>query len=165
MPISFAPVIDEQTEILVIGTMPGVASLEAQEYYAFKHNAFWRIISDCAGVSLSENYTHKLQMVKRMRIGLWDNLQFCEREGSLDSDIHDEIPNDFETLLKQYPAVKKLLFNGQKSYQFFKRYHPKLLESYNYAVLPSTSPANAKTGYADKLKIWRKELLINVSGG
>ena len=162
MPISFAPVIDDKTEILIIGTMPSVASLQAQEYYAFKHNAFWKIIADISQTLEFRDYQHKLKTLSALHLGLWDNLQFCEREGSLDSQIYNEIPNNFQELLSQYPQIHKLLFNGQKSYQFFKKYQSKLLNKYSYKVLPSTSPANATIKYSDKLKRWQQEIEVNV---
>ena len=90
---------------------------------------------------------------------MWDNLKACEREGSLDSDIKQAEPNDFEKLLLEFPNIKKLLFNGQKSFAFFKKYHPKLLEKYEYAVLPSTSPANARLSFTEKLEQWKRELI------
>ncbi len=153
----FAPLIDENTKILVIGTMPSEASLAAQEYYAFKHNAFWKIISDISEQKFC-TYSDKISAIKKLKIGLWDNLQFCSRQGSLDSNIKDEVPNDFETLLTDYSNIKRLIFNGQKSFAYFKKYHKQLLQQYDYAVMPSTSPANAGTPYRDKLKIWRKAL-------
>ena len=158
MPLCFKPVIYQHTRMLVIGTMPSVASLQAKEYYAFPRNAFWKIIADICHIESFKNYAQKQQALKKLNLGLWDNLQFCEREGSLDSKIQQEIPNDFETLLKQYPKIKKLLFNGQKSYQFFKKYHSKLLQEYTYAVLPSTSPANAGMTYKEKYILWKREI-------
>lgn len=154
----FAPLVDKNTKFLVIGTMPGKASLSAAEYYAFKHNAFWTIIFKLSD-NKAQNYSEKIKLLKQLRIGLWDNLKACEREGSLDSDIKQAEPNDFEKLLLEFPNIKKLLFNGQKSFAFFKKYHPKLLEKYEYAVLPSTSPANARLYFTEKLEQWKRELI------
>ena len=154
----FAPLVDKNTKFLVIGTMPGKASLSAAEYYAFKHNAFWTIIFKLSD-NKAQNYSEKIKLLKQLRIGLWDNLKACEREGSLDSDIKQAEPNNFEKLLLEFPNIKKLLFNGQKSFAFFKKYHPKLLEKYEYAVLPSTSPANARLSFTEKLEQWKRELI------
>lgn len=111
----FAPVVGPDTRFLVIGTMPGEASLQAGEYYAFKHNAFWPIIFKLAGQTV-QTYEEKLLLLQKLKIGLWDNLKACEREGSLDSDIKSAQPNDFESLLCRCKKVEKLLFNGQKSF-------------------------------------------------
>lgn len=154
----FAPLVDKNTKILVIGTMPGVASLQASEYYAFKHNAFWTIIFKLTGTE-TQNYTEKIKLLRKLHIGLWDNLKVCEREGSLDSDIKQAEPNNFEKLLWDFPNIKKLLFNGQKSFAFFKKYHPELLEKYKYSILPSTSPANARLSFEQKFTLWQQELI------
>lgn len=157
MPQSFAPLIDEKTKILIIGTMPGIASLDAAEYYAHPRNAFWKIISETFNNGqMFQSYEKKKNCLLAHGIGLWDNLQYCERNGSLDSNIRKEVPNDFETLLAQYPKVQKLLFNGQKSFQFFKKYHSGLLEELEYYTLPSTSPANATLCFDTKLAEWQK---------
>ena len=157
MPHSFAPLIDKYTKVMVIGTMPGIASLEAGEYYAHPRNAFWLIMARLFnnGTAFS-SYEEKKACLLSQGIGLWDNLQYCERAGSLDSNIKSEIPNDFEALLKQYPAIRKLLFNGLKSFQFFKKFHPTLLEQLECHALPSTSPANAALKFEDKLQEWKK---------
>lgn len=154
---SFAPIADYNTKIMVIGTMPGEASLQAAEYYAFKHNAFWAIIFKLAKAE-TQNYAEKIELLKQLHIGLWDNLKACERKGSLDSDIKCAEPNDFESLLAEFSNIKKLLFNGQKTFAFFKKYHKPLLEKYKYAVLPSTSPANARISLEQKFILWQKEL-------
>lgn len=157
---SFAPLIDKNTRFLIIGTMPGTASLQVQEYYAFKHNQFWKIMADIFNEGcLLADYEQKCRCLLRHNVGLWDNLQYCEREGSLDSNIKNAQPNDFETLLQEYPKVKKIFFNGQKSKGFFMKFHPKLAAGKECAVLPSTSPANAMINYAQKLDLWRKALV------
>ena len=159
MPTSFNYLIDDKTRILVIGTIPGEASLKAGEYYAHPRNAFWQIIADSFnnGVAFAD-YQSKKTCLKKYHIGLWDNLKFCQRQGSLDSQISQETPNDFETLLQNYPNIKLLLFNGQKSFAFFKKYHPLLLSQISYRILPSTSPANATQSYAEKLRAWHQAL-------
>lgn len=156
---SFDYIINKKTHTLVIGTMPGVASLAAAEYYAHPRNAFWTIISDIFNDGHAfKNYQEKISCLLKFGIGLWDNLQYCEREGSLDGNITNELPNDFETLLWQNPQIKCLLFNGQKSFAFFKKYHEPLLHQVEWRLMPSTSPANARLTYDDKLKIWQSAL-------
>lgn len=106
MPCSFAPIIDGNTRILVIGTMPGAVSLERQEYYAHERNLFWKIVSEafCGGRGFA-SYEEKKACLADNHIGLWDSVQFCHRVGSLDSAIKNAVPNDFAALLKQYPQV------------------------------------------------------------
>lgn len=158
MPQSFAPLINSSTKILVIGTMPGIASLEAAEYYGHPRNAFWKIIASLFNEGVNfKNYSEKKDCLLSHEIGLWDSLQSCSRKGSLDSDIKNARPNDFETLLKSYP-VKKLVFNGNKAFEFFRRFHKELLETITYEIMPSTSPANATINFDTKLKKWRLAL-------
>ena len=155
----FEPVIDQNTKVMIIGTMPGEASLVANEYYAYKHNALWKIMARLYNSDRKfADYGEKLSCLRENGIGLWDNLHSCERSGSLDSDIKNAEPNDFETLCIRYPALKCFLFNGQQSYKFFKKFHPALLEKYEYYILPSTSPANASISFDEKLKHWKEAL-------
>ncbi len=155
----FEPVIAPDTQMMIIGTMPGEASLAANEYYAYKHNALWKIMARLYNSDREfADYEEKLACLLQRGIGLWDNLHSCERSGSLDSDIKNAEPNDFEALCIRYPALKRFLFNGQQSYKFFKRFHPALLEKYEYYILPSTSPANASIPFDEKLKRWQEAL-------
>ena len=141
---SFPPIINSETEILIVGTMPSVKSLEAQQYYAHPRNAFWKIIAALyhQGAEFAD-FQEKKACLLANRLGLWDSLQLCLREGSLDSAITDEQPNDFNTLLAEQPAFK-----------FFKKYHAPLLLRTEYYILPSTSPANASYSLDDKIRIW-----------
>ncbi len=158
---SFEPFVDKKTRILVIGTMPGEASLNAGEYYAYKHNVFWRLASELFNEQRPfDDYAQKLSCLRKQAIGLWDNLRFCERCGSLDSNIKNAVPNNFEKLFKEYPSICRLAFNGQQSYKFFKKFHPQLLDKYQYFVLPSTSPANASISYDKKLELWREAVCL-----
>lgn len=157
---SFAPVIDERTRILILGTMPGEASLKAGEYYGHKQNAFWKIMARrFNGGREWVDYADKISCLCRNGVGLWDNLKYCSREGSLDSDIKNPQPNDLAALLAKYPGVRKLLFNGKKSYEFFRRFQAPLLERYAFAVMPSTSPANATVSGEEKYRQWSEALI------
>lgn len=151
--IGFPPSIDDTCHTLILGSMPGVTSLEQQQYYAHPQNRFWplmaRLLEEPA-VPLV--YEERLQMLLRHHIALWDSLDTCDRDGSLDSAIKNEQGNDFTALLAKYPKIKTICFNGGKSAQAFKRYNKALLSRRDIAfyALPSTSPANAR---------WRLEML------
>ena len=90
------------------------------------------------------SYDLKLKTLLKNKIALWDTIKSCKRDGSLDSDIQNEKPNDITKLLKLYPNIKTICLNGNKSYSAFKKYFPDLLEKYTCYKLPSTSPANAR---------------------
>jgi hypoxanthine-DNA glycosylase len=155
--LGFEPVARPDARVLILGSMPGVASLEATEYYAFQRNAFWKIMGDLFGAHPQLGYMARLQKLKENHIALWDVIQSCHRPGSLDSAISDEgmETNDFTTFFEKHPHISHVFFNGQKAAALFKkRVTPGLNGQYGYVVLPSTSPANAATGYAAKLEAW-----------
>ena len=157
MPVCFPPVADDNISRMIIGSMPGVASLTANQYYAHPRNTFWKIIAELFDAPYPfPNYEDKLSLLLKNHIGLWDVLASCDRKGSLDSDIRNAVPNDFETFLKTRPNVKTLYFNGNTAYQNF----IKSFKSYDFIrdlalrPLPSTSPANARLSFAEKIKLW-----------
>ena len=78
------------------------------------------------------------------------------REGSLDSDIKNEVPNDIDGLLKEYQAISKILLNGKKAEAMYKRYFSQI--PVNTITLPSTSPANARVSFEEKLKVWKEAI-------
>ena len=145
----FKPWIDEQTKIVIIGTMPSVKSLENNMYYAHSKNNFWRFMAEI--LNGGKEIENRKEFLLSKQLGLWDSLGSCEREGSLDSKIKNMVYNDFHL----YPQIKYYLFNGQKAFQFFKARNADLLTKDNYYVLPSTSPANASIKKEEKLKRWR----------
>lgn len=155
---SFAPSIDNNSKILILGSMPGVKSLEEQQYYAHQQNRFWKVMSVvCNETNLSEySYDLKLKTLLKNNIALWDTIKTCKRLGSLDSGIQNETPNDIKGLLKKYPNIKTICLNGNKSYTAFKKYFPDLLEKYNCLKMPSTSPANARYSLDILMREWTK---------
>lgn len=155
---SFKPSIDDDSKILILGSMPGVKSLEMSQYYAHPQNRFWKVLGYiCNEPNLPEyDYDLKLKTLLKNNIALWDTIKSCNREGSLDSDIQNETPNDIRKLLKKYPNIKTICLNGNKSYSAFKEYFPDLLKEYNCHKLPSTSPANARFNLDKLIKEWNK---------
>ena len=105
-------------------------------------------------IDFSNDYEKRKALLQKNKVALWDVLQFCDRIGSLDSAIKNEIANDFETFLEQHPNIKTILFNGQKAAAFFKKY-VQLKKHYEFIILPSTSPANASQTYQSKLQQWK----------
>lgn len=151
---SFAPISENDAAILILGTMPGEQSLQLQQYYGHARNNFWKIISSLFDENLPTDYKEKIRLLTQNKIALWDVLEACERQGSLDSAIKMEVANDFESFLKQHPNIKKIYFNGQKAASFFKKYVP-ISDGYSFTTLPSTSPANAGKSFEDKLNEWK----------
>jgi TDG/mug DNA glycosylase family protein len=156
---SFEPIEDQDAEILILGSMPGRASLIAGQYYAHAQNVFWPIMSELLPLDATALYSVRICALKSARIALWDVLHSCIREGSLDSMIErdTQIANDFRTFFRTHTKISHVFFNGAKAEACFKRQVLKDLEgdSISYARLPSTSPANASMSFADKLRAWR----------
>lgn len=156
---SFDYIADNMTSTLIIGSMPGEVSLAAGEYYAHKHNLFWRFVFEAFGEEYNvPKYKEKITLLTSHRFGLWDAAKSCMRDGSLDTNIKNVEPNDFKTLFQIYPNIRRLLFNGQKAFQLFKRFHGDLLEKLDYVVLPSTSPANASIPLDKRRQDWFEAL-------
>ncbi|WP_348812421.1 DNA-deoxyinosine glycosylase [Flavobacterium maritimum] len=150
---SFPPFVNSDTEILILGTMPGAISLAQQEYYANKRNHFWPIIYTLFdNLPVSEIFEEKIQFLHSNKIGLWDVLENCERKGSLDIHIKNQKENDFESLFKEFPSITKIVFNGKESHRYFLKKFGQI-EGITYYVMPSTSPANTMS-FENKLKIW-----------
>ena len=142
---------------LILGSMPGVESLRRQQYYAYKHNCFWRIMAEFFSFDYNISYAERMNYLRRNRIALWDTVQCCVRPGSMDSDIKHAKPNDFERLFKDCPNITKIFFNGQTAHKLFIKHQKQMrLPELELIVLPSTSPANAATSYQKKLKAWRQ---------
>lgn len=154
---SFKPVIDINSEVLILGSILGKISLEKQEYYGNKRNQFWNIISTILNENFSTHYKKKIDLLLKNKIALWDVIANCERQGSLDSNIKEEKVNNFTSLLKDYPRLTKIFFNGKKAYTSYKKNVGFSNSSIDYMVLPSTSPANTM-GMNEKLKLWKNIL-------
>lgn len=150
---SFPPFVNAQTKILILGTMPGIASLEKQEYYAHQRNHFWKIMFTLLdSFPATEEFELKIQVLQESNIGLWDVLKSCDRNGSLDIHIKNHEINDFETLFTQFPSIKTIVFNGKESHKYFLKKFGQI-KGITYYVMPSTSPANTMS-FDNKLKIW-----------
>ncbi|MGO4771861.1 DNA-deoxyinosine glycosylase [Flavobacterium sp. W22_SRS_FK3] len=151
---SFAPISTADAKILILGTMPGTKSLDIQQYYGHPQNNFWRFMFEILNEDFSKDYETRKALLLQNKIALWDVLQYCDRIGSLDSAIKNEIANDFEQYLEQHPHIKTIIFNGQKAAVFFKKY-VSVTTKYNLITLPSTSPANASKSFNSKLNEWK----------
>ncbi|MFP6582591.1 MAG: DNA-deoxyinosine glycosylase [Candidatus Hydrogenedentota bacterium] len=159
---SFPPVEDPDVRILILGSMPGKASLEANQYYAHPRNAFWGIIGDLFDIPAETRYPDRLQVLTKNHIALWDVMQCCIRESSLDADIvEDSIEaNHFQGFLDEHPSIDHIYFNGAKAEHAYHRYVLPNLNVDQTSIpttrLPSTSPAHAAMTYTQKLEVWRR---------
>jgi hypoxanthine-DNA glycosylase len=121
---SFRPLADHNARILILGSMPGRASLDAHEYYAHSQNSFWRIMSQLLQMDPRAPYEDRVRLVKNAGIAVWDVLQSCIREGSLDSNIERDtlVANDFHAFFRAHKKITHVFFNGAKAEACFKHH-------------------------------------------
>lgn len=149
-----APLVSPATKVLILGSFPGVRSLQAQEYYGHPQNQFWKILQaiwppGAHGICAS-SYEIRSNWLLERGLGVWDVYASCEREGSLDSAIRNAVPNDIAAL--HLPQLEAIAHNGGESFK-----HARHTQTLGVPVyqLPSTSPANASWSFARKLAAWR----------
>lgn len=153
---SFAPIADEDSRILILGSMPGIKSLEQQEYYAHPQNRFWRLLALLLQEDAPQDYAAKQALLHKHHLALWDTLGYCERDGSLDSNIKNETPNVVVELAGELPHLQAVVCNGGKAGAAFKKYFAqKMPEQVRIFYLPSTSPANARLRLEDLAEQWQ----------
>ena len=149
-----APVADARARLLLLGSFPGVASLQAQQYYGHPRNQFWPILSALWSLDLVPMpYAQRLREAQRRGLALWDVYARCEREGSLDSAIARAEPNDLAALVARLPRLAAIAHNGGESARAMR-----VTGALGVPVhrLPSTSPANASWSFERKLAAWRE---------
>ncbi len=151
------PVVGRHPRLLILGSMPGVASLQARQYYGHPRNAFWPIMGELFGVDPELPYQERLARLRAKGIALWDVLASCERPGSLDSNIRQPEANNVAGLLKRHRSIRRVYFNGGTAARLYRRLllaEVGMLAPYAvHAALPSTSPAYTLP-FAEKLKAW-----------
>ena len=157
----FAPIANKNAVLLVLGSMPSVASLQQQQYYGHPRNAFWPIMQRLFDAPLELSYAEKKTLLKRHRIAVWDVLAACFRPGSLDSAIDEKsiIANDFSNFFRSHQHLRQVIFNGGKAEQLYTKHvfpqfaarQPQL----QYTRLPSTSPAMAALSLEQKIEHWQ----------
>jgi hypoxanthine-DNA glycosylase len=154
---SLDPIIDENSRVLVLGTMPSPESLRRQPYYANPRNQFWKIIYRVPAESEEppSDYRERINFLKKNGIALWDVLESCERAGANDSMIRNGKPNDFNMLLRQYPNPPRIFSNGKTAEYFFKKCGCPEFVTVRPERLPSTSSANARISVDEKIRCWR----------
>jgi hypoxanthine-DNA glycosylase len=140
--------------VLVLGTLPGEESLRRAEYYAHPRNLFWPIVFGLfGGGAPPSDYAEKLAFARARRIALWDVCETARRIASADSTIAGEMPNTIDDLLDAHPGIRAVAFNGSGARRLYDRHFARR-PSLRYLALPSTSPAHARLGFAEKLACW-----------
>jgi len=157
---AFPPIVGSRPRLLILGSLPGVRSLQAGEYYAHPGNAFWPIIVALFGATPAQDYRQRVALLKRRHIALWDVLHQATRPGSADAAIDPQsaVPNAFAPFFAAHPTINCVAFNGCTAAELYRR---RVLASWpgappalRYLVLPSTSPAHASLDRHAKLRRW-----------
>ena len=156
---SFPPIASSGARVLILGSMPGRASLAAGQYYAHPRNAFWPIMGRLLDFDATGPYPARVDALKVAGVAVWDVLHSCHRPGSLDSAIADDslVANDLSGFLAAHPEIRHVFFNGAKAETCFRRHIKRTMADLQigFARLPSTSPAHAGLPFAKKLEAWR----------
>ena len=160
----FPPLARADAHSLILGSMPGQASLRQARYYAHPRNAFWPIVSQCLGLAADAGYAPASDALLRRGFALWDVLARCERPGSLDADIRPESieANDFAAFFAAHPHIGRVLFNGAAAQALYRRHVlpalPAAMAALPQLRMPSTSPAHAGMSRHDKALLWQRAL-------
>ncbi len=158
---SFPPLSTDDAKVLVLGSMPGIKSLEMQQYYAHPRNAFWPIMMALFDAGNIIDYQHKITLLTANKVALWDVLKNCDRPGSMDTAIDQNTLecNNFVRFFRDHPNITWVYFNGGAAEKFYSKWViPLLIDDYQYLQyyrLPSTSPAHAAMSLAEKTEQWR----------
>ena len=154
---SFAPHVHTDTRLLILGSLPGTASLAARQYYAHPRNQFWRLLGSAIGQELATiPYPKRLKTLAAHRIGLWDVVKSAHRRGSLDSAIRNAENNDLATLIASLPDLRAIAFNGGTAHSIGTRQLMGQLTAQGLPAirLPSSSPAYAAMAFEAKRDAW-----------
>lgn len=156
MKYGLAPIINGECRILILGSLPGEASLKAQQYYAHPQNQFWPIMSALLLEILPDTYFERTAMLLRHQIALWDVIHFAQRQGSLDANIKNAVPNNFEQLFMDYPSINKIVLNGNEAEKQYLKHFRNLPIPFVKVRSSSPVPARCCNTLAEKVSDWQK---------
>lgn len=158
MKIGLAPIADKNARLLILGSLPGDESIRQQQYYAHPRNHFWHIMAALLETELPDDYESRREILLRRGIALWDVLRSAERDGSLDTSIRSEQPNDLRAFLSGQPKISFILLNGSKAAASFARHFGEL--ELPHAAVRSSSPVPSRRGNTadEKIILWRRAL-------
>ena len=148
----FPAIVDANIRVLILGSLPGEASLAVQQYYGNPRNAFWRLMEGVLDTPLVRlTYEDRLAALLSRGVGLWDVIAQAERPGSLDAAIRDPAANDLAALIDTLPNLRAVAFNGGTAAKLGGRLVGERIAT---LALPSSSPAHAARSFAQKAELW-----------
>lgn len=153
---TFMPVYDENSKVLILGSLPSVKSREAGFYYGHPQNRFWKVLAALLSCPVPETIEQKKRMLLTHHVAVWDVIESCDIIGSSDSSIKNVVPADIGKLLEN-ADIGRIFANGKKAESLYKKYiFPKTKVS--VTALPSTSPANAACSLEKLVEVWGTEI-------
>ncbi len=149
-----APIYDERSEVLILGSFPSVKSREAGFYYAHPQNRFWRVLAAVFGEAVPDTVDEKSALLRAHSVALWDVIASCTVTGSSDASIRNAEPNDLSHILAS-ARIRRIYTNGATAHRLYRRYlqHQTGIEA---TLLPSTSPANAAWSFDRLAGEWER---------
>lgn len=141
----FQPIYNEESRVLMLGTMPSPKSRETGFYYGHPRNRFWKVVSDVCGEVLPETKEEKIEFALKNKIAVWDVLAGCEIKGAEDASIKNPVVNDMNVIIKN-ADIRAIFATGQKAAQLYRKYCQRET-GMEIICLPSTSPANCSVSY------------------
>lgn len=154
---NIAPVFDEHSRILILGSFPSVKSRESAFFYGHPQNRFWRILAAIFEEELPVTIDQKKALLLKHQIAVWDVIASCEIEGSSDSSIRNVVPNDIEWILQQ-ASIQRICLNGGTAYRMFQKYN-RGKQLPEICRLPSSSPANAGYRLETLVEEWKRWII------
>lgn len=152
----FGAFFDENSKVLILGTIPSPKSREQGFYYAHPRNRFWMVMSDILGENFPETVEERKDLLRRNRIALWDVLESCDIKGASDTSIKNPKVNDMSAIFSK-TDIKAVFTTGAKAYQLYEKLcYPQC--GIKAIRLPSTSPANCGYEYEKLIKEYKKIL-------
>ncbi len=149
-----APVYDNNSKILILGSFPSVKSREAGFFYGHPRNRFWQVLAAVFDSRVPQTIEEKKSFLLSYNIAVWDVIASCEIKGSADSSIRDVTPNDLSVILKNAP-IEKIFVNGKAAEGYYVKYTEKTTGQ-KAICLPSTSPANAAWSLEKLIDAWKQ---------
>lgn len=156
------PIVNEDSTILILGSLPSDKSIKLNEYYASSNNQFWKIITSIFDKNEQDlkNYNEKLAFLHENHIALWDVYSSASRENSTDTNIKNGEYNNLKDFLSKYTNITKILLNGKASQTAFEKYMKRNDINYDYVYVPSTSGVNTKYTLNEKILYWKKKIFL-----
>lgn len=157
---SFEPIFDENSRILILGSLPSVKSREQGFYYGHPRNRFWRVLAQIIGEKLPESIEEKKGLLLRNGIAVWDVIASCDIIGSSDSSIKNVKPVEIQKIM-EHSRVKRIYVNGKTAGKYYRKYLQGMTEM-EAVELPSTSPANAAWSLERLVEEWGEKTGFSV---